>query len=431
MRRVLVVSPNWPPLSFPDMHRVRMALPYLAELGWEPLVLKIDPEEQSGIRDPALEASIPEGTRIWQAGCIPRRWTKWIGLNHVGIRSLGHLARLGSKLIRRERPDVVLFSTTMFPLFALGRYWLQKHGVPYILDFQDPWRAGKYAHSAPRTWKGLASDALAALLEPYAVKKAAHIVCVSPEYRETLVRRYGIERERVSVLPFGGPAHDFDLLSRMRVAPAFPVGDGNEHWVYVGRGGEDMAFALRAIFTAVRIARDADPGRYARLRLHFLGTDYASGARARGTVALIAAECGVGELVLERPERVPYFQTLRSLQAADALIVPGSSDPGYTASKIYPYILAKRPLLAVFHERSSVVEVLRSTGAGTAVTFASSDSHELVSEKIVNTWFQSDAPPPPSTDWEAFEKYGAQEMTRALCALFNAVAAESRQWDAR
>lgn len=427
MKHALVVSPNWPPLSFPDMHRVRMALPYLAELGWEALILKIDPEEQSGIRDPALEATIPEGTRVWQAGCVPRRWTKWVGLNHVGIRSLGHIARLGGELIRREKPDVVFLSTTMFPLFALGRYWLRRHGIPYILDFQDPWRAGRYYHPAQRTWKGLASQALAALLEPYAVKGAAHIVCVSPEYRDALAGRYGIERERISVLPFGGPPHDFDLLSRMQVEPVFPSGDGNEHWVYVGRGGEDMAFALRAIFTALRRARDENPQRYAKVRLHFLGTDYASGHRARKTVVPIAQECGVGELVLESPARVPYFQALRSLQAADALIVPGSADSGYTASKIYPYILAKRPLLAVFHERSSVVEVLRSTGAGTLVTFASTDSPEQVSEKIVNSWFQPSAPPPPATDWSAFEKYGAREMTRALCGLFDAVAAGPRR----
>jgi glycosyltransferase involved in cell wall biosynthesis len=208
-----------------------MALPFLAEFGWEPLILKIDPQEQSGIRDPALEASVPPGTRVWQAGCIPRRWTQWFGLNNVGIRSLGHIARLGNELIRRERPDVVFLSTTMFPLFALGRYWLRKHGIPYILDFQDPWRAGKFAHTAQRTWKGVASEALAAMLEPYAVKRAAHVVCVSPGYGEALTGSYGIDGTRISILPFGGPVHDFDLLSRMQIAPAFPSGDGNEHWV--------------------------------------------------------------------------------------------------------------------------------------------------------------------------------------------------------
>src|SRR5687767_13021510 len=132
MKRVLVVSPNWPPLSFPDMHRVRMALPFFSELGWEPLILKIDPAEQQGKRDPALEATIPRATRVWQAGCVPGRLTRWIGLNDVGIRSLAHLAMRGSRIIEQERPAVVFFSTTMFPVFVLGCYWRRKHALPYV-----------------------------------------------------------------------------------------------------------------------------------------------------------------------------------------------------------------------------------------------------------------------------------------------------------
>src|SRR5437764_13661920 len=103
------------------MHRVRMALPYFAENGWEPLILKIDPDEQEGTRDPQLAASLPPGIRTWQAGCIPKRWTAWFGLNHVGMRSVFHLARLGNTIIENERPALVFFSTTMFPLFLLGR----------------------------------------------------------------------------------------------------------------------------------------------------------------------------------------------------------------------------------------------------------------------------------------------------------------------
>ena len=56
----------------------------------------------------------------------------------------------------------------------------------------------------------------------------------------------------------------------------------------------------------------------------------------------------------------------------------GSDDPGYTASKIYPYILAEKPLLAIFHEESSVVRILQETNAGTVVTFKTGESVEEV-----------------------------------------------------
>ena len=47
----------------------------------------------------------------------------------------------------------------------------------------------------------------------------------------------------------------------------------------------------------------------------------------------------------------------------------GSELPYYTPSKIFPFILAERPLLAIFHEKSSAVRIVRESGAGTVVAF--------------------------------------------------------------
>src|SRR5260221_72781 len=135
-----------------------------------------------------------------------------------------------------------------------------------------------------------------------------------------------------------------------------------------------MGFALRAFFKALAAMVHKQPGLRQSLRLHFVGTDYAPAERAQKSVEPLAAEFGVADLVSEQPQRIPYFQALQCLLDADALIVPGSDDPGYTASKLYPYILARKPLLAVFHESSSVVSVLRATNAGTVVTFASEEN---------------------------------------------------------
>jgi hypothetical protein len=99
------------------------------------------------------------------------------------------------------------------------------------------------------------------------------------------------------------------------------------------------------------------------------------------------------------------------------LIVPGSDDRGYTASKIYAYILARKPLLAVFHEQSSVVDILQKTRAGTVVPFQSAEAPESIANRILATgWVQN--PTVPNTLWSEFEPYTAREMTRRLCRLF-------------
>jgi hypothetical protein len=109
------------------------------------------------------------------------------------------------------------------------------------------------------------------------------------------------------------------------------------------------------------------------------------------------------------------------LSDAQALFVAGSNDPGYTASKLYPYILARKPLLAVSHEASSVVEVLRRTGAGTVVTFGNGREVAAVADEIYQQWFAGGPLTPPPTDWTAFEPYTAKAMTRRLCAVFDQV----------
>jgi hypothetical protein len=43
MRRVLMVSPHFPPDTTAGSHRVRLLAPHLAARGWEPSVVTVDP----------------------------------------------------------------------------------------------------------------------------------------------------------------------------------------------------------------------------------------------------------------------------------------------------------------------------------------------------------------------------------------------------
>ena len=55
--------------------------------------------------------------------------------------------------------------------------------------------------------------------------------------------------------------------------------------------------------------------------------------------------------------------TAAVLTHASGILLLGSSERHYTASKLYPALLAKRPILALFHEASSVVSILRAAGS--------------------------------------------------------------------
>ncbi|HEY9851396.1 MAG TPA: hypothetical protein V6D28_18140 [Leptolyngbyaceae cyanobacterium] len=424
MKRVLIVTPNWPPISCPDMHRVRMSVQFFSKFDWEPLILKINPEEQEGIKDNTLNNTISDCLKIWEAGCLPKFCTSWFGLNNIGLRSFFHLALLGNEIIEKEKPDLAFFSTTMFPLMSLGRYWYSKYRLPYVLDFQDPWVSDyKGDRFYAQSWKYKLSQALAKLLEPFCLRQVAHIISVSPGYVDTLLKRYAwLKSDQFTVLPFGAAETDFDYLRKYPIKNSyFNPHDGKQHWVYVGRGGTDMAFAVRSFFQALREIRQQEPKKFNNLLLHFIGTDYAPGNLARKTIEPLAKESGIEDIVQEYPHRIPYFEALQCLLDADALIVPGSDDPSYTASKIYPYIQAKKPLLAIFHEKSSVVDVLHSTKAGTVVTFSSKNETFKLSQAIFKSLLKLITLPTQATDWQAFEPYSAQNMTHIMSTIFDEI----------
>ena len=247
-----------------------------------------------------------------------------------------------------------------------------------------------------------------------------HRVCFQSVCGDIQKRYPDVPARNFTILPFGAPELDFAALENLRVSQsAFDPADGKEHWVYIGRGGQDMAFAVRAFFTALKRYADENPNLSERLRLHFIGTDYAPRDRARKTIEPLARECGVEKLVSEQTDRLPYFETLRCLSDADALFIPGSDDSGYTASKLYPYVLAKKPMLAVFHESSSVVEILRETKAGCVVTFGDEKNLAEVADEIYQQWFACWPLPVPATDWNAFAPYTARSMTGKLCEVFD------------
>jgi hypothetical protein len=63
------------------------------------------------------------------------------------------------------------------------------------------------------------------------------------------------------------------------------------------------------------------------------------------------------------PGRLDYLDALSVLTHASGILLLGSSERHYTASKLYPALLARRPILAMFHEASSVVSILRAAAS--------------------------------------------------------------------
>lgn len=385
-----MVSPHFPPDTSAAAHRVRLLAPHLPELGWEPTVVTVDPRDYEGRLDPSLEALVPSDLRVIRVRALPARATRLVGLGDLGLRSFHGLLRACRELLASERIDCLFI--TIFPSYPalLGPLLKRRTRIPFVLDYQDPWvgawgrTTGTGANGAPDL-KSRLSRAVAARLEPIAVRAADGITAVSEGTLEGVRERIpGMKTTPCVGIPLGGEASDFEYLrSHPRKSRLFDAGDGRVHISYVGTLLPLGLETLRAFLGALALLKKRAPDRFGKLQVHFVGTsNQTTGSSER--VAPEARRLGVEEAVRETPERIDYLDALDVLIRSHAILLMGSSERHYTASKLFPALLARRPLLAIFHRESSAVDMLQSTRRSllSVVTYDDQNGAESRGEEI-------------------------------------------------
>ena len=410
------------------MHRVRMSLPYFYQNGWEVEIVTVDEKYSDMNKDELLLVNIPTNIKVHRVKALSKNWTSKFGLGSLALRSIYYFKLYVDQLLKSEHFDLIYFSTTQFPILILGAFWRKKFNIPYVIDIQDPWYTTYYddkpkLEKPPKHWF---SNRLNKYLEPIAMKRVNGLISVSEAYLHTLQKRYPrLKRIPQKVITFGAFKTDFDLVNANN--HLFPNQYLEEkdclNFVYVGRGGHDMKLALNLLFTAFKKGITENFQLFKKIRFHFIGTSYASNGEGKPTIKPIANEMNIGDYVFEQTDRISFFASIHRLIKADALLIIGSDDAQYTASKIYPYILAERPLLAILHPESSAAKIIKNCNSGLLISLKGDR------EKTISTICQALADLAnkqqiTETDWHAFEPYSALNMTINQVALFNKVIAK-------
>lgn len=405
------------------MHRVRMSLPYFGHFGWHAEVVAVDEKYSEMLKDDLLLRSIPSNINIHYVGAFSKKWTSKLGLGSLALRSLWSYRKKVNKLLKQGHYDLIYFSTTAFPVCILGAYWEKKFGVPYVIDMQDPWHSDYYRDKPkdqrpPKYWF---SYRLNKYLEPIAMKSVSGLISVSENYINDLKARYREIRNIPSqTITFGAFVPDLEVAesNKQLFAPLLDAQSINV--VYIGRGGNDMHRSVSMLFEALKRGLKSEPKIFNKLKVYFIGTSYAPNGRGKPTIQPLARQFGIDNHIVEITNRISYYHVLATLQQADALFIPGSDDPKYTASKIYPYLLTEKPILAIFNSKSPAMNVLNDYGVKFAYTYdATSDLmievidflKKIVDGSLVRQIYNE----------AAIEKYSAENMTRLQCDLFGKI----------
>src|SRR6185295_14836453 len=184
MKRVALVSGHFAPSNLVGAQRARLWSRYLPQFGWEPIVVTGDPGRYEELPDPDLERLVAPGLRVIHAGTLPTRPVRIVG--DIGLRSFYGCYRALAGMAARQEIDFVLVTIPSNYLALVGGLVHRRYGVPFGIDYQDPWVTPGADRPFTKAW---ASRRLAALLEPKAVRGAALITGMAPGYVAGMLER--------------------------------------------------------------------------------------------------------------------------------------------------------------------------------------------------------------------------------------------------
>jgi hypothetical protein len=436
-RRVLIVTSSYSPAMVADMHRARHLAWELPGLGWDVEILSPDSSYQKAAHlDHDSAAFFVQPSTVHQApGYLPLLF-KAMKMGSIGWRAWRPMGRIGDRLLRSGRFDLVYFSTTQFPLFLLGRKWQRSHGVPYVLDIHDPCyrdTAGPPVW-AERSLKHETSRRLARGIESRSVSEASGLVAVSERYVETLRRRYAPRRPpwlhpaRHATIPFGVLPRDLEEAKRSMAQSA----QGSEEFtrlVYVGAGGPIMERSFDLFCRTLAALRKIAPQSVDRVRIELRGTTLGWREGERKHLAEAAAAHGLAELVREDPRRLSYRRSLELLLESDGSLLLGVDDPGYMPSKLFTYAFSGKPLLALVHRDGPAYEsVCGPQALGDALWFDDSrEIPEAEAKENLGRFLESARTRQQFDRTKALGPFLASAMARRHAALFDNCLIGSRE----
>lgn len=358
MNRVLMIAFHYPPCGTSSgLQRTLAFTRYLNRYGWMPAVVTASPRAYEALSADQLSA-IPADMPLRRAFAldaarhlalkgrypsrlaVPDRWSSW---RYMGVRA-------ALRLVRDFKPDVVWSTYPIATAHVIASAVTRRARLPWVADMRDPMVefdevTGQHFPKDRRIREARLR------IEEDAVRRA-HVVFCTRGAADICRGRYGSEAAtRFSVIQNGYDEHAF-ARSEAALAPAperRPPGTFkllHSGTVYPGsdRGPEALFRALGAL------QRDdvLPPG----FRLVFRAPGHEEYVRKA------IAEAGVAQLVEIAPA-LPYHEALKEMLASDALLVlqGRTSNPAIPA-KVYEYLRARRPILALVHPAGDTARLL-------------------------------------------------------------------------
>jgi len=380
MRSVLMLCYYYPPLGGIGSQRSQKFAFYLPDYGWRPIVLT--PAKGSYLVDHSLDDGASRGIEIVRTGyldlssmfkrAVPngksangsdgkagapetgtivefmrRSVRNWLYVPDGQIGWYPYAIGAGRRALEMSGADLIYSSSFPVTAHLAARKLKQATGKPWVADFRDLWTQNHYNEYTSAFRKRIDQMMESGLLEAADV-----LVTVTNEWAGTL-RKLSGGRKRVEVIRNGFDAGEFASIERRRP----------EKWTitYVGTfygAKQDPT----AVFDALRRLLNTGQVKETEVHMKIVG-------EPDPYVEEIVGRLGLGGIT-SFTGFVPHHQSLAHQVESSLLLLilhGDKSNPGVVPGKLYEYLGARRPIMAIMPAEFEAARLIRETRAGVIV----------------------------------------------------------------
>lgn len=407
VRRVLMIASHYPPMKGSSgLQRTLKFSRYLLDHGWEPIVLTVHPRAHPKTSDDQMMEIPPRVTvrrsfaldaarHLSIRGMYPRflgwpdRWVSWwLGAVPDGLA-----------LIRKFKPQVI-WST--YPIATANLIGLALHrmtGIPWVADLRDSMTEDEYPPD-PTTRN------IYRWIERHTVLRAARVVFTTAGTQRMYADRYpNVPGACWACIPNGYDEENFQMAEqyvRLEEKPRSHVELIHSGLIYQAERDP------RAFFAALSELRDNGEISAATVKVKL---------RASGSEDIygrMIKDCGIDDIVSLEPA-IAYMDALAEMLNADGLLVlQGASCNHQIPAKLYEYIRAKRPILALTDRAGDTALLLRACGID---TLACLDDKAAIKQVVVDFLDRIRSGRAPIARAEAIAAFSRRAQTAALAKL--------------
>ncbi len=412
---------DWPPVETAGTERIRKFVQYLPEFGYRPLVLTT---ARYGTLANDATAGVFRASDLIHSLFRPLRWRKAKGVPpeaQVRVATLsgqslpGRLrdqlmapdtklgwllpaVHRGREVIARQQPALLFSSSPPETTHLIALRLHGATGLPWVADLRDGWLFEPpnppFRQAAwRRAWEGR--------LERQVVSQATAVVTVTAPIATDLAARYPTAGSKISVITNGFDRADFADLSRQRPP------DGRFLLVYTGAfAASRQGGSADALFDGLAELVRRQPG--SPLAVQIVGNFSEAEKQAVQGRGL--------EHVVEFVPPVPRPEAYQRQVDADALLlVTAPGVRSVATSKLFDYIGAGRPILALAQDNAAA-GIVQQDDLGITVA---PDDPAAIASALENLMRQCQA----GKAWPGFEtarkRFDRRELTRRLAQVFD------------